>query len=148
MRRTVKRISLPLNKGKSAEIRELVIAYARQKNWFLREFGTDKVFAGSKGAREIRDGLVKQKYASPWGLPQKYWRMALTDAWETLVKYWAALADVLRPKVGWSKGQVHYFRWVRCSPQRLATRNIPVPKAGAFKTLDVLIALQAGRRQL
>jgi len=101
-------------------MRELVVAYARQKNWFLREFGSDRAFVGSKGAREIRNALVKQKYASPWGLPQKYWRMALTDAWETLVKYWAALADVLRPKVGWSKGQVHYFRWLRCSPQRLA----------------------------
>jgi len=120
VRRTVKRPSLPLNRGKLAEIKALVAAYARQKNWFLTEFGSDETFAASKGARDIRNSLVKQKYTSPWGLPKKYWRMALTDAWETIVKYWAALADDLRPKEGWSKGQIHYFRWLRCSPQRLA----------------------------
>ena len=51
MRRTVKRISLPLNKWKVSEIIGLAIAYARQKNWFLLEFGGDRSFADSKGAR-------------------------------------------------------------------------------------------------
>jgi putative transposase len=67
------------------------------------------------------------------------------------VKYWAALSDELRPNASWSKGQAHCFRWLRCSPQRLAATasgRAPENSGIALSRQEVVAVVRSLRRQI
>lgn len=55
--------------------------------------------AGLPGRRAYRDRLLPAGYESPQGLQARMCKQALTDAYETLAKFWAAVADEMRPLV-------------------------------------------------
>ncbi len=132
--RTIKRHSRTLNKGKWKTIVAIAEAYTSEKDKWLCELScaenTDKL----RSDRIQRDILVKQKYASGYGLQARQWKMALKDSVETLDKNWKALFTVLRPVVmknsNLSESQRHYCFWVLGSYERLKEvllHQYPVP---------------------
>ncbi|MCQ3972534.1 MAG: transposase, partial [Anaerolineae bacterium] len=95
-------------------------------------------FALCPSEQPRRDCLVKEGYASPNGLQGRMWKMALKDAYETLLKNWAALAAEIKPRIfahpGWSESQQHYAYWLLKSPQQLAQVAIGrAPLPGHFR---------------
>ena len=127
MKRTIRRISLKLNKGKWKKILEIAKAYAKQKDYFLLTYGLPASFSSYKRYTTPRNELVKSDFVSPTGLQARMWKLALKDAFETVDRNWLALAKELRPLVAFmrqhkqfSKTQIHYAFWVLKKSQRMA----------------------------
>jgi putative transposase len=130
--RTIKRISNPLNQGKYAVIREIASAYAREKQEHLPDYQNDALFGRHRNERTLRDELVRAGYRSPHGVSARMWKLAQKDAYETVKKQWAALAERIRPLVAahrtsnspgdtiWTDNQMRYAYWVLSDPRRLA----------------------------
>ena len=127
MKRTIKRISLKLNKGKWEILLEIARAYAKQKDYFFLSYAPPASFALYKRYTEPRNELVKASFVSPTGLQARMWKVALKDAFESVDRNWLALARQLRPQVAWmrdhqqfNKIQAHYAFWVLKKSQRMA----------------------------
>ncbi len=132
--RTVRRTSLPLNKGKWQNVSETAGRYADEKNIHLRAFGSDGYFSECVSDRTRRDALVADRYVSPEGLQARMWKMSLKDAYETVAKNHAALAVVLcrntAGKDSWNNCQKRYANWLIYTPKRqaeLVSGTAPVP---------------------
>ncbi|MHB1762651.1 MAG: zinc ribbon domain-containing protein [Acidimicrobiales bacterium] len=123
--RCVRRRSPRLNRGKASDLHALVDAYAKEKDDHLRALGP-AVFAGFSGDHAYRDHLLHKPggYTSPYGLQARMWKMALKDAYETMSKFWAAIAEDLKPlvyrKTKWTEEMRHYAFWLLYSPRRVA----------------------------
>jgi putative transposase len=127
MKRTIKRYSRELNRGKWQTVVDVAGSYARQKDRFLLECGRPSVFARYGGERQGRDELVAAGYESPYGLQGRQWKLALKDAFETVERQWLALAESIRPLVmaqrkeeRFTEEQAHYAFWVLKSARRMA----------------------------
>ena len=127
MKRTIKRISLKLNKGKWEILLEIARAYAKQKDYFFLSYAPPASFALYKRYTEPRNELVKASFVSPTGLQARMWKVALKDAFESVDRNWLALGSQLRPQVAWmrdhnrfDKVQAHYAFWVLKKSQRMA----------------------------
>jgi putative transposase len=130
--RTIKRISYPLNRDKYAAIREIASAYAREKQEHLPDYQDDARFGRHRNERTLRDQLVRAGYRSPHGVSARMWKLAQKDAYETVKKQWAALAESIRPlvaghrfgnglgDVNWTDTQMRYAYWLLSDPRRLA----------------------------
>jgi putative transposase len=130
--RTIKRISYPLNQGKYEVIREIASAYAREKQEHLPDYQDDVLFGRHRNERTLRDELVRTGYRSRHGVSARMWKLAQKDAYETVKKQWAALAERIRPLVVahrtsnssgdtiWTDNQMRYAYWVLSDPRRLA----------------------------
>jgi putative transposase len=99
-------------------------AYAAEKNDHLWAFGDDLTFATYEAQEQCRDALLDAQYANAHGLQARMWKMALKDAYETVLRTWAALAEDLRSRVSgqkaWTVQQKHYANWLLKREQRLA----------------------------
>ena len=133
--RCVRRQSAYLNKGKSEELDNLINSYAKEKDYHLRSL-TPQVFASYPSQISYRDSLLHRPdgYKSPYGLQARMWKMALKDAYETIEKYWTALAGDIRPLIShkqfWSDSMIHYAYWLLFNPRRVASLyagNTPIP---------------------
>jgi transposase len=133
--RCVRRQSAYLNKGKSEELDNLINSYAKEKDYHLRSL-TPQVFASYPNQISYRDSLLHRLdgYKSPYGLQARMWKMALKDAYETIEKYWTALAEDIRPLIShkqfWSDSMIHYAYWLLFNPRRVASLyagNTPIP---------------------
>jgi putative transposase len=130
--RTIKRVSYPLNQNKYAAIREIASAYAREKQEHLPDYQDDALFGSHRNERTLRDELVRSGYRSPHGVSARMWKLAQKDAYETVKKQWAALAENVRPLVAahrsgnglgdsiWTDNQMRYAYWLLSDPRRLA----------------------------
>ena len=121
--RTVKRISLPLNAGKWEQLEALVSRYAQEKQAHLSYYLQGETFAVPPSDRVRRDELVKAGYISPVGLQARAWKLALKDAHETVVKWWAVWSEEIRSrihKLDWTETQRHYAYWLLYAEPRLA----------------------------
>jgi IS605 OrfB family transposase len=120
--RTVKRHTLPLNNTKLIKLSAVVDAYAKEKQYWLVLLRT-KAYRGLIGNhRVIRDQAVKDKYQSVGGLQARMWKLALTDACETMDKYFQSRFDVIKKKISnksWSDNQKHYAYWLLSDYPRL-----------------------------
>ena len=132
--RTIRRISSKLNRRKWQALKQIARCYAREKQVHLLYFMPAR-FAHSASEQPHRDALVKERYASPHGLQGRMWKMALKDAYETVLKNWATLAAEIKPRLfahpGWNETQQHYAYWLLKSPQRLAQLAVgraPIPR--------------------
>ena len=123
MRRTVKRYSRPVNQGKRKRLRNIVRAYAKEKQNHLLYYTAENNFAQDRSEREQRDRLVKEGYRSQSGMQGRMWKAALKEARETMVKYWAALGEKLRRKVSgkteWSEAERRYAYWLLMDERRI-----------------------------
>lgn len=133
--RTIRRISLKLNSGKFDALQEVASAYAREKQEHLPVYHDDALFAAHAGERVRRDELVREGYISPHGVSGRMWKLAQKDAYETVNKEWAALAEEIRPLIGahkankegnapcgtvWTEAQLRYAYWLVYTPRRMA----------------------------
>lgn len=144
--RTIKRISHKLNRDKFAVLQEIASAYAREKQEHLGVYHDDGLFGAHKSERVRRDELVKAGYANGHGLSARMWKLAQKDAYETVKKQWAALAEKTRPLIGrhkaneagqapcgtaWTQEQLRYAYWLIYTPCRMAelmSGQAPLPK--------------------
>src|SRR5579864_4810674 len=97
--RTIKAYSLKMNRDKWQGLQAIADAYAAEKNDHLWAFGDDLIFAAYDNQEQNRDALLDAKYANAHNLQGRMWKMALKDAYETVLRNWAALAEELRGKV-------------------------------------------------
>jgi putative transposase len=124
MHRTIKAYSLDVNVGKWAVLESIAAAYAAEKGDHLHTFANDTIFGNTQRYEQFRDALLDAQYISPHGLQGRMWKLALKDAYETVVKQWASLTVELRGQMqaltGWSGAQKHYARWLLKDEKRLA----------------------------
>src|SRR5579859_330091 len=122
--RTIKAYSLRVNRDKWVGLVSIAQAYAAEKNDHLWAFGDDLVFASYDRQEQSRDALLDAQYANVHGLQARMWKMALKDAYETVLRNWAALSEELRGQVGgqkdWTAEQKHYANWLLVREKRLA----------------------------
>jgi putative transposase len=152
--RTIKRISYPLNQSKYAAIREIASAYAREKQEHLPDYQDDALFGRHRNERTLRDQLVGAGYRSPHGVSARMWKLAQKDAYETVKKQWAALAERIRPlvaghrsgsglsDVNWTDNQMRYAYWVLSDPRRLAQL------VGGEAVIPKHFKIEAGQRKV
>jgi predicted RNA-binding Zn-ribbon protein involved in translation (DUF1610 family) len=152
--RTIKRISYPLNQGKYEAIREIASAYAREKQEHLPGYQDDALFGRHRNERTLRNELVRTGYRSPHGVSARMWKLAQKDAYETVKKQWAALAERIRPLVAahrnnstpddtsWTDDQMRYAYWTLSDPRRLAQL------VGGQAVIPRHFKLEAGRRKV
>ncbi len=132
--RTIRRVSLELNRAKWEALCDLARRYRAEKNTHLPHYHADARFAVDESERAYRDALVDARYVNSHGLQGRMWKMAQKDAYETVEKQWAALAEELRPLIArhdhWSETAKHYAYWLIFTPRRLAqlvSERAPVP---------------------
>lgn len=132
-KRCVRRQSRLLGAGKAKALGLVIEAYAKEKDDHLLALGPE-VFAGWISQRAYRDHLLAEGYVSPHGLQARMWKQALADAHETLAKFWAAIAEDVRPlifrKTNWTDDMRHYAFWLLFSSRRVAALYVgqtPIP---------------------
>ena len=122
--RTLRRVSLPLNRAKWESLCDLARRYRAEKNAHLPHYHVDVHCAAESSERVRRDELVADHYATANGLQARMWKMAQKDAYETVDKQWAALREELTPLIqrhdDWSDTAKHYAHWLLYTPQRMA----------------------------
>ena len=134
-KRTSKRFSLRINNGKWAELVEIARVYRDEKNFHLRYYNIDRNYISDKSNIDQQMRCVKAKYKSPNGLQARQWKIVQKGAYQTVDKYWCALAEKLKPLISqhknvWTDAEIHYAHWLRFSGKRLAEMvdgNAPVP---------------------
>jgi Predicted site-specific integrase-resolvase len=118
--RTVKRISHPLNRAKFCALQEVAEVFAKEKQAQLEYFQKGSTFARYPSPRQRRDEL-KSDPEKP-DMPAHLRDCAIKDAFETELKYWAALAAEIRSGIGgcsWAEEQKHYAYWLLKVPHYL-----------------------------
>lgn len=133
--RTVKRYSRPLNHGKWEELERLARQYRSEKNSHLRYYAADTHYINDKSHLDQQMRNVRASYRSPTGLQARQWKIVQKEAYQTVDKYWAALAADIRGMVGgqariWTEAEKHYAYWLCSTPKRLASLHAglaPVP---------------------
>jgi IS605 OrfB family transposase len=123
--RTIKRYSLPINKGKWEELVELARLYRDEKNFHLLYYNMNCHFISDKSNLDQQIKYVKAGYRSPFGLQARQWKIAQKDAYQTTDKYWCALAAQIKTliagrKAEWSDAEMHYAYWLIYNSKRLA----------------------------
>lgn len=145
MIRTIKAYSLEVNRGKWVQLEAIAQAYVAEKADHLQTFGNAAIFGNTANYEQFRDALLDAHYTSPHGLQGRMWKLALKEAYETVLKQWASLALELRGKVGqlqaWSGEQKHYALWLLKDEKRLARL------VGESAPLAAHIALSLKQRQ-
>jgi transposase len=121
--RTIKRYSLRINLVKWLELLQLLEDYARQKDYFLCQYGKSKNIYACYSFRDLRNKKVARRYKSPFGLQARQWKLALKDSLETIDRYWASLAARWREHIyasrRLSKEEKQYLLWVISSRKRI-----------------------------
>jgi IS605 OrfB family transposase len=89
-------LSYELNKGKYQKIVDSVKAYCLEKDKWLLFLQKQENLHLTNSDRKIRDALIKEEYSSLFGLQARAWKQALTDACETMHRYWCAILESIR----------------------------------------------------
>jgi putative transposase len=123
--RTIKRYSLKINKNKWQQLREIAKLYRDEKNFHLRFFNQDKNYGAEADEIIRRNFMVKEKYKPATGLQARQWKIALTEAHDTVNKNWCALAAEIKTMISrrqkeWTDSEMHYGYWLVFSGKRLA----------------------------
>jgi hypothetical protein len=122
--RTIKRYSLPVNKGKWEQLGEIARLYRNEKNLHLKYYNFDPNYITDKSNIDQQMRLVKEKFASPNGLQARQWKIVQKDAYQTVDKYWCALAAEIKSMISkqgeWTESELHYAYWLVFTGKRLA----------------------------
>lgn len=121
--RTIKRPSVSLNKIKLQIVKEIAVAYANEKRYWLNVFQQHHYKSKIKKHRDVRDEFVASNYQSPHGLQARMWKLALIDAAETMDKYWQSIFDKVKSSIyrndKLNQKQRHYCFWLLKDYQKL-----------------------------
>jgi IS605 OrfB family transposase len=119
--RTVKRRSLKLNKGKWEAIERIAQAFAQDKQAHLDFYQAGGNFAVASGWRERRDALKESDHRQKTPLPVHASDLAIKEAYETELKYWANIAERIEVSGrDWRDEQKHYANWLLYDAQRFS----------------------------
>jgi len=97
--RTIKRRVAKLNKVKLKIVKEMAVAYAREKHYWLNIFQQHDYKSQIKKHRDVRNEFVAISYQSPYGLQARMWKLALIDAAETMDKYWKSIFEKVKSSI-------------------------------------------------
>src|SRR5215470_907575 len=119
--RTVKRRSVRLNQGKWEEIKRVAQAFARDKQAHLDFYQRSGNFGQAGSWRERRDAVKLSDHHQQTPLPVHASDLAVKEAYETEIKYWAALVcEIEVSGRDWSDEQQHYANWLLYDAQRFS----------------------------
>ncbi len=120
--RTVKRLSLKLNTGKWEAVERFAQAFAGDKQSHLDFYQKRGNFAAAAGWRERRDSVKQSDHHQQTPLPVHASDLAIKEAFETELKYWASIAEKIDVRDrNWTNEQKHYANWLLFDGQRFST---------------------------
>src|SRR5262249_51254950 len=142
--RTVRRESLKLNQAKFDALERIARAFASDKQAHLDFYQHDLNFSEAHSYRLRRNDLKTINHHASTPLPVHASDLAVKEAFETEVKYWAAIAAQIHPRIasrGWTPEQKHYAFWLLCDERRFS--HLILDRA----PINEKIALAVGERK-
>src|SRR5215467_1042635 len=142
--RTVRRESLKLNQAKFDALEGIARAFAYDKQTHLDFYQRDLNFAEAHSYRLRRNELKSANHHASTPLPVHASDLAVKEAFETEVKYWAAIAADIHPRIGslqWTEEQKRYAFWLLCDERRFS--HLILDRA----PINEKIALAVGERK-
>src|SRR6516165_1655578 len=121
--RTVRRESLKLNQAKFDALERIARAFSSDKQAHLDFYQHDLNFSDEPSYRLRRDELKTTDHHASTPLPVHASDLALKEAFETEVKYWAAIAAEIHPRIfsrQWTSEQKHYAYWLLADEHRFS----------------------------
>ena len=121
--RTVRRQSLKLNKAKFDALERIARAFASDKQTHLDFYQHGLNFSEAPSYRLRRSELKTTNHHASTPLPVHASDLALKEAFETEVKYWAAIASEIHHRIAsrqWTDEQKHYAFWILKDEHRLS----------------------------
>src|SRR5215813_8608360 len=113
--RTVRRESLKLNQAKFDELERIARAFSSDKQAHLDFYQRDLNFSDAPSYRLRRNDLKTINHHASTPLSVHASDLAVKEAFETEVKYWAAIAAEIHPRIAsrqWTDEQKHYAFWL------------------------------------
>ena len=113
--RTVRRHSLKLNLAKFHALDRIARAFASDKQAHLDFYQHHLNFSEAHSYRLRRNELKSTDHHASTPLPVHASDLAVKEAFETEVKYWAAIASEIHHRIasrGWTSEQKHYAFWL------------------------------------
>jgi len=142
--RTVRRESLKLNQAKFDALERIAGAFAHDKQVHLDFYQHDLNFSGAYSYRLRRNELKGANHHASTPLPVHASDLAVKEAFETEVKYWAAVAAEIHPRIAsrqWTPEQKHYAYWLLGNEHRFS--HLIVDRA----PINENISLSVGERK-
>jgi hypothetical protein len=121
--RTVRRQSLKLNRAKFDALNRIARAFACDKQTHLDFYQLNLNFAETDSYRIRRDELKANNHHTSTPLPVHASDLAVKEAFETELKYWAAIASDIHPRIAsrqWTSEQKHYAFWLLINERRFS----------------------------
>src|SRR5215471_8400171 len=121
--RTVRRESLKLNQAKFDALERIARAFASDKQAHLDFYQRDLNFAEAHSYRLRRNELKTTDHHASTPLSVHASDLALKEAFETEVKYWAAIVSEIHPRIfsrQWTSEQKHYAYWLLAEEHRFS----------------------------
>ena len=121
--RTVRRESLKLNQAKFDALEGIARAFAKDKQAHLDFYQRDLNFSEAPSYRLRRNELKTTDHHASTPLPVHASDLALKEAFETEVKYWAAIVSEIHPRIAsrqWTSEQKHYAYWLLADEHRFS----------------------------
>ncbi len=88
--KNVKQHSSVLLSEQIQELQIILLKYNKVRSYVFSRYGSISGLCYLQYPREVRDGWVKTNFGEQWGLPPKYWKCALEDAFNTIKANWEA----------------------------------------------------------
>ena len=106
------------------EIREIARRYQSAKNYFYSRYsGIKSLNKIDSHRKEIRDVLVKEKICDMFGLPARYWKIALDEVISNIKSNWSNTKERIKVAItnnkNLSKEEQHYLRYILKSNELL-----------------------------
>lgn len=121
--RTVRRESLKLNQAKFDALERIAYAFASDKQAHLDFYQRDLNFSEAHSYRLRRNELKTTDHHASTPLSVHASDLAVKEAFETEVKYWAAIAADIHPRIAsrdWTPEQQHYAYWLLVNERRFS----------------------------
>ena len=121
--RTVRRESVKLNKAKFDALERTARAFASDKQAHLDFYQHDLNFSEAQSYRLHRNELKTTDHHASTPLSVHASDLAVKEAFETEVKYWAAVAAEIHPRIAsrqWTPEQKHYAFWLLGASHRFS----------------------------
>lgn len=99
-----------------SELEEIARRYGKVKNYCYSRFsGIGGILAIQK-PRAIRDNWVKEGFGNQWGLPARYWKLALDEAIANIKSNWSNTKNHIRACINSNcdldDNELHYIRYI------------------------------------
>ena len=121
--RTVRREGLKLNRGKFGALESMARAFASDKQTHLDFYQQGLNFSDAHSYRLRRNELKAAGHHASTPLPVHASDLAVKDAFDTEVRYWAGIASEIHHRIAslqWTDEQKHYAYWLLFDEHRFS----------------------------